>query len=87
MKLVKVTVALLSFALLMSCSSNEAKIQKAYDSCVKIATEGAKQNMPANMPGADAMVKQSIEAACGMIKTECEKDPKGEACKAILKKY
>ena len=90
-------IALLAALLLMTAagcngsSSGDAilvtvrRTQAAYENCVEeTMREGDRQNQGRIPP---ELNRRLAEAACEVVRTECESNPEGPVCQAFLRRY
>lgn len=58
---------------------------KAYQRCVEQTMDECDIKNKGKIP--PELNRQLAEAACKIIKTECEKDPEGPVCQSLVKEY
>ena len=71
--------------LLISCSEQSPSYLEAYQSCIELTMEECREKNKGKIP--PELNKQLAEAACKIIKTECEKNFDGPVCQSLLDKY
>ncbi len=57
----------------------------AYQRCIEQIMEDSQIKNKGKIP--PEVNRQLAEAACKLIKTECEKDPDGQICQTLIEKY
>jgi len=57
----------------------------AYQKCIEQIMEDSQIKNKGKIP--PEVNRQLAEAACKIIKTECEKDPDGPICQSLIEKY
>lgn len=78
-------VLVLALSVFISYCSKTSPHAGAYGNCVKQIMEQSNEKNQGKIP--EDMNRQLAEAACKIVKTECEKDPDGPVCKSLQDKY
>ena len=86
MKIFTAAMCMFLFVSVFAGCGDEARVySKAYKPCIKEIMEEGERKNKGKIP--EKLNRQLAEAACKIIETQCEKDPDGPVCQALLEKY